>query len=317
MIKRTSSMDSTPPNVIGLSPNTMPKISQDLRNSYGTNWTKANVSVLFEWISIASYNIRCLEMATNYYRKQLRANIIIGLVLATASGTINTAETVFMNGVSTSTTLVLNIILIVMAFTIAIMTGYIKIYQVQENLEHSIKVKQEWIVFSADIASELQLPTQLRRDALWIIIKNKNIYLELLKTNLEIPECIIRQARKDFKEETKLNMDVSSLPRILIDIGVQEMRDLEIDNKDDRISSVAKKQLKHLATFQPKGSAVSLAAIIEEERKLNKLELEVKKELKPTLREALSTSSVKSDHQVVTLNMDDSPTHPHLEVRPA
>ena len=312
MMKRTSSMDSTPPNVIGLSPNAMPKISQDLRNSYGTNWTKANVSVLFEWISIASYNIRCLEMATNHYRKQLRANIIIGLVLATASGTINTAEAVFMNGVSTNTSL----ILIVMAFTIAIMTGYIKVYQVQENLEHSIKVKQEWIVFSADIASELQLPTQLRRDALWIIIKNKNIYLELLKTNLEIPECIIRQARKDFKEETKLNMDVSSLPRILIDIGVQEMRDLEIDNKEDRISSVAQKQLKHLSTFHPKGSVASLAAIIEEEQKLNKLELEAKKQLKPTLREALSSSSVRSEHQVVTLNMDDSPTHPHLEVHP-
>jgi hypothetical protein len=111
-------------------------------------------------------------------------------------------------------------------------------------------------------------------------------------------------------------MDVSSLPRILIDIGVQEMRDLEIDNKEDRISSVAQKQLKHLSTFQPKGSAASLAAIIEEEQKLNKLELEAKKELKPTLREALSSSSVRSEHQVVTLNMDDSPTHPHLEVHP-
>ena len=46
----------------GQSP-TMPTPSLDLRKSYGTNWTKSNVSVLFEWVTIAAYNIRCLELA--------------------------------------------------------------------------------------------------------------------------------------------------------------------------------------------------------------------------------------------------------------
>jgi hypothetical protein len=244
-MNRKTSWDQSPPGE-------SPKLTQDLRKSYGTNWTKGNVSVLFEWISIASYNIRCLEMATAYYRKKLRMNTILGLVLATLSGTIATTQATFSSSVPNNITITLNVFFIIMSFTIAITTGYIKVYHIQENLEENIKIKQNWIVFSTEIASELQLPTELRRDALWMIIKNKNIYLELLKMNMEIPACIAAQARKDFREETKLNMEVSSLPRILIDISLQEMRDLDIENKDDRLTSVATKQLKHYSSLAQK-----------------------------------------------------------------
>jgi len=286
----------------GQSP-TMPAPSLDLRKSYGTNWTKSNVSVLFEWVTIAAYNIRCLELAITHYRRKIRANTILGIVLSTLSGTIATAQAGFPNSVGVNLTIILNTIFIVMSFSIAIMTGYIKIYQIQENLELNIKAKQDWISFSADIASELQLPIELRKDALWMIIKNKNIYLDLLKTNLEIPVCITRQAQKDLKTETKLNMDVSSLPRILMDIAIQEMRDISIDVKEDRISSVVQKQLTHLVT-QPTDAAAwksktQLDAILEADEKADS-----------------SLGSVKDVHQVVTLDMSGSPTHPHLEVRP-
>jgi hypothetical protein len=292
----------------GQSP-TMPAPSLDLRKSYGTNWTKSNVSVLFEWVTIAAYNIRCLELAITHYRRKIRANTILGIVLSTLSGTIATAQAGFPNSVGVNLTIILNTIFIVMSFSIAIMTGYIKIYQIQENLELNIKAKQDWISFSADIASELQLPIELRKDALWMIIKNKNIYLDLLKTNLEIPVCITRQAQKDLKTETKLNMDVSSLPRILMDIAIQEMRDISIDVKEDRISSVVQKQLTHLVT-QPTDAAAwksktQLDAILEADG--NELMDE---------KADSSLGSVKSVHQVVTLDMSSSPTHPHLEVRP-
>jgi len=286
---------------------TMPAPSLDLRKSYGTNWTKSNVSVLFEWVTIAAYNIRCLELAIVHYRRKIRMNTILGLVLSTLSGTIATAQAGFPNSVTVNLTIILNVIFIVMTFSIAIMTGYIKIYQIQENLELNIKAKQDWISFSADIASELQLPIELRKDALWMIIKNKNIYLDLLKTNLEIPNYIGKRAQQEMKTEIKLNMDVSSLPRILMDIAVQEMRDISVDNKEDRISSVVQKQLTHLVT-QPTDSLAwktktQLEAILEENELMDE---------KPET----SLGSVKSEHQVVTLNMDDSPTHPHLEVHP-
>jgi hypothetical protein len=294
---------------IGHSP-TMPAPSLDLRKSYGTNWTKSNVSVLFEWVTIAAYNIRCLELAIIHYRRKIRMNTILGLVLSTMSGTIATAQAGFPNSVTVQLTIILNVIFIVMTFSIAIMTGYIKIYQIQENLELNIKAKQDWISFSADIASELQLPIELRKDALWMIIKNKNIYLDLLKTNLEIPVCITRQAQTDLKTETKLNMDVSSLPRILMDIAIQEMRDISVDNKEDRISSVVQKQLTHLVS-QPTDSTAwkiktPLDAIVEAN------ELVDENNEKPES----SIGSVKDVHQVVTLDMSGSPTHPHLELHP-
>jgi len=293
----------------GQSP-TMPAPSLDLRKSYGTNWTKSNVSVLFEWVTIAAYNIRCLELAIAHYRRKIRANTILGIVLSTLSGTIATAQAGFPNSVTVNLTIILNVIFIVMTFSIAIMTGYIKIYQIQENLELNIKAKQDWISFSADIASELQLPIELRKDALWMIIKNKNIYLDLLKTNLEIPVGVTRQAQKDLKTETKLDMDVSSLPRILMDIAIQEMRDISVDNKEDRISSVVQKQLTHLVT-QPADSLAwktktQLDSILEAN------ELIDEKHEKPES----SKGSVKDVHQVVTLDMSGSPTHPHLELRP-
>ena len=290
----------------GQSP-TMPTPSLDLRKSYGTNWTKSNVSVLFEWVTIAAYNIRCLELAIGHYRRKIRANTILGLVLSTMSGTIATAQAGFPNSVTVNLTIILNVIFIVMTFTIAIMTGYIKIYQIQEHLELNIKAKQDWISFSADIASELQLPIELRKDALWMIIKNKNIYLDLLKTNLEIPVCITRQAQTDLKTETKLNMDVSSLPRILMDIAIQEMRDISVDNKEDRISSVVQKQLTHLVT-QPTDSLAWKT----------KTQLEAILEANELIDEKLESSigSVKDVHQVVTLDMSGSPTHPHLELHP-
>ena len=212
--------------------------NQDLRKSYGTNWTPANVSVLFEWITIAAYNIRCLDLATKYYRGRIRINTICGLVLSTLGGTVATIQSVLPSEISITPVIVLNIALIIISFTIAIMAGYIQVYQIQENLLDNIKTQHDWISFSTELASELQLPVELRKDALWIIIKNKNIYIDLLKINLEIPAHISHQAQKDFKSDTKLNLDASSISRILIDIALQEMKDIDINNKENIINAI-------------------------------------------------------------------------------
>ena len=102
-------------------------------------------------------------------------------------------------------------------------------------------------------------------------------------------------------------MDVSSLPRILMDIAIQEMRDISVDNKEDRISSVVQKQLTHFVTQPADSSAwktkVQLDAISEANELIDE---------KPEN----SVGSVKDVHQIVTLDMSGSPTHPHLELHP-
>lgn len=208
----------------------------DLARVYGTNWTKTNVSTLFEWMSIAAFNIRCLEIASKHYRSIIRNHTIFGLVLSTLSGTISVST--FGLETDPIASNVLKGIFAFFSFAIAVYTGYIKVYQIQERLEQFIRIKQDWTVFSTSLASELQLPIELRRDALWLIIKNKNVYLDLLKIDVEIPEKIKKIAENELPHPKDLHLDVSTLPRIIMDIGSQELNDLSSTNmrNKDRFS---------------------------------------------------------------------------------
>ena len=126
-----------------------------------------------------------------------------------------------------------------MTFSIAIFTGAIKIYQVQERLEEYIKMKQEWITFSAGIASELQLPIKLRHDALYIIIKNKAKYLDLLKIETEIPESIKNKVQTKMKE---YNMkDGITLSQIIL--GIVKDEEYRINNEENKLNDNIKKEI--------------------------------------------------------------------------
>ena len=210
-----------------------PNHTVDLQRSYGSNWTKTNVNTLFEWITLGAFYIKCLDMSTRQHRSILRNWTIVGLCLSTLCGTIALAQfTIKDNQVASD---VLNGIFALFTFSIAVFTGYLKVYQIQERLEAYIRLKQEWIVFSTAIASELQLPIELRRDAVYLIIKNKNQYLNLLKVDLEIADSIKKKAIKDLPNAESMRLDLSTLPRIIMDIGLQEMQDLNsagIRNKD-------------------------------------------------------------------------------------
>ena len=214
--------------------------STDLAKSYGSNWTKTNVQTLFEWLAIAAYNIKALELSILYYRGILRRSTIYGLFVSTLSGTLSVADYNLTSGSMTSN--VFKYAFTALTFTIAIFTAYLKVYQIQEQLEHFIKMKQDWIVFSTVIASELQLPTELRRDALFIIMKHKNTYLDLLKVDVEIMSSIKTKAMAEITFPKELNMHVSTLPEIILDIGTQEYHDFTTSSAraKDRFTSPTK-----------------------------------------------------------------------------
>ena len=151
---------------------------------------------------MASYNIECLERSIHYCRNIIRGNIILGLILSTASGTISIAQ---FGPIGKTNSLILNILFTCMTFIIAINTGRIKIYQIQERLEQFIKVKQEWISFVTIIATELQLPVKLRQDALYLISNYKAKYLELLKSDCEIPDIIRHEMEKKVAQDMAKN----------------------------------------------------------------------------------------------------------------
>ena len=156
------------------------------------NWSGANLETLSQWIQISCLQIEVLDLAIKYFRSIVRKNVLLGLVFSTASGSLSLSQM----GLGEQR-IVYNAIFTVMSFSIAIFTGLIKIYQIQERLEEIIQLKQEWIGFSVVITTEVQLPVGERTLALDLISKNKNKYLDLLKHDVDIPNFIKKQANKN------------------------------------------------------------------------------------------------------------------------
>jgi hypothetical protein len=168
-------------------------------NHNGENWDETNLETLSEWVQIGSLQIETLDLGIKKYRSFIRQNVVLGLILSTASGSISISQLS-----STQQQFILNVFFTIMSFSIAILTGLIKIYQIQERLEEYIQLKQEWIVFCVNITSEIQLPVSQRRDALKIIKDNKSKYLDLLKMDIDIGTSIKEKALENLYDDTKL-----------------------------------------------------------------------------------------------------------------
>lgn len=169
----------------------------------GETWTMENIDTLIQWNNIAAYNIASLEKSITHYQKIMRWNVILGLILSTSSGALSAAR--FGLDSYKQMSIVFNSIFTFMAFSITVFTGGIKVYQIQENLEIFIRIKQEWINFATLLVSEFQLPVLERADALTLIKNNKSKYLDLMKTNIDIPEWIKNQVEKELQNKTKNN----------------------------------------------------------------------------------------------------------------
>jgi hypothetical protein len=166
-----------------------------VQKTLGTNWTVENAATISQWMYIGAFQIKLLEATIDAQRVCIRANAITGIILSTLTGTLSVTTL----GISDSNNVygtVTSIIFALFSFTIAIFTGYIKIYQIQETLEECIKTKQDWITFTSTITSELQLPLHLRRDALFLLIKHKDAYLDLIKRDIDISENAIRKVER-------------------------------------------------------------------------------------------------------------------------
>jgi hypothetical protein len=211
--------------------NPTPRFSE-LSRSYGSNWTRANVNTLFDWINIAAFNIRCLELCIDMHRRVLRYQMILSMVLSTSSGTLGVSQFGFSG--SETVDFWIRVVFTAFSFMIAIGSGALKVYQIQERLESAIRLKNDWTVFSTSIASELQLPIELRHDALYTIDKYKNKYLDLLKTELDVTDAIKKQVARELPLPAGMSFDILSLSRILMDICISEMNDFKSSNVRNR-----------------------------------------------------------------------------------
>jgi hypothetical protein len=107
--------------------------------------------------------------------------------------------------------------------------GYLKIYQIQEKMETTIRLQQEWTVFGSKITSEMQLPENLRKDALFLIIRMKETYFELIKSQVEISKKIMRRVAY----RNGLNVG---------DLGLPEIFERVIKGEAMRLSTIVKSE---------------------------------------------------------------------------
>jgi len=180
---------------------------EDYKDYNDKKWTTDNIKTLVQWNCIAAYNIEVLDMSITMYQKYMRWNVIFGLIMSTSSGAISASR--FGAGSNNNLVMSFNYVFTFMAFSIAVFTGAIKIYQVQENLETFIRVKQEWINFSTLLVAEFQLPLTERQDAVTLIKNNKGKYLDLLKTPINVPKRIREYGEDRIKKSTRKALDQS------------------------------------------------------------------------------------------------------------
>ena len=180
---------------------------EDYKDYNDKKWTTDNIKTLVQWNCIAAYNIEVLDMSISMYQKYMRWNVIFGLIMSTSSGAISASR--FGTNSNNNLVMSFNYIFTFMAFSIAVFTGAIKIYQVQENLETFIRVKQEWINFSTLLVAEFQLPLTERQDAVTLIKNNKGKYLDLLKTPINVPKRIREYGEDRIKKSTRKALDQS------------------------------------------------------------------------------------------------------------
>jgi uncharacterized membrane protein (DUF441 family) len=214
----------------------------DKNRSIGSHWTPSNLTTLIEWLWTSIYIIECLEISIISSRNTLRYNTILGLVLSTLTGTLNITQFNLIDDYYVNLTI--KILLTLMAFAIAVNTGRIKIYQYQESLEDYIRIKQEWIQFAVNIAAELQLPIDLRQDALYIIENYKGKYLDLLKAESEISERVKDRIKKMMEyDDVKFNHLIQKYNYI--------MDQMEEDKNVDINKLIQEYDQQHLPEQQP------------------------------------------------------------------
>jgi hypothetical protein len=159
----------------------------------GANWTQENVQTLMQWVHISAIYLEIMSEATQHYKTLLRRHSVLNLILSTLAGTASLSQFSINEESNPTLTLLLKGFFTVMSFIISISVGYLKIYQIQEKMETTIRLQQEWTVFGSKITSEMQLPENLRKDALYLLIRMKETYFELIKSQVEISKKIMRR----------------------------------------------------------------------------------------------------------------------------
>lgn len=257
----------------------------------GQGWEDPNnMKILTEWIHYAAVYLDILSEATEGYKKTLRLNTIINLIVSTLASTISVSTFNTNEENSPRTALALKIVFTILTFTLTIAAGYIKVYQIQEKLENSLRLKQEWALFGSKISSEMQLPLILRKNAIFLISTMKGTYLDLVKSDMGIKKDIIRRmaARSGLKED---DLTLSELFERIIKNEVYRLQDDAVESPymDRKLTDLAESY--GLETPQVRRQSRSMAQMKDDIEAVNGVSISVEP---PTTFEPEQLNKIKA-----------------------
>ena len=160
------------------------------KKGFGTDWYSGNIITLAEWLNIASLYILILDKEITYYKNLVNNNIFIGLLFSTITSTISLSQLSLSEIDYPNLTLSLKIIFTFTSIFTTVATGYIKINNVQSNLDICLEYYKQWNSFASEISGQFQLPIPIRKNALSIIIRLKSDFKELFTTRLPLTNSI-------------------------------------------------------------------------------------------------------------------------------
>jgi hypothetical protein len=191
-------------------------------------------------VTIGSYTIEALDISIEWCRGVIRNATILGIACSTASGSISVLN------YGSSGTLVLNVLFTVLSFIVAVNSSRVKIFQIQERMEQCMKMRYEWSNFVTNLATELQMPRDIRQEARKLLEDNRTKYMDLLKMDCEMPYFAKHRVKVQMKNRKLKNEHHMALIRnhglslsdITFDIATVEGESIQVEVDDTLVDSV-------------------------------------------------------------------------------
>ena len=165
----------------------------DFKFKRGENWTEENIKTLTQWAHIAAMSCDLYNESTIYYRNLMRRNTVFNLIVSSFAGIASLSQFSIDPQTNEILSFLLKGFFSLASILVALNSGFLKIYEVQERLEGSIRLQNAWTQFGSRLSSEMQLPVALRKDALYMIVKLKETYHELIKDQIQVNRNILRK----------------------------------------------------------------------------------------------------------------------------
>lgn len=174
-------------------------------------WNISNTENIVNWISHCNLNILLLNSYLTSLKNILRINTLWSLVISSVTSTISVTQFTISDVSEPSLSLAIKIAIFITSIFTSLLTGYIKVEKIQENIEIIEEHKSKWSNLMFSLLSEIQVPIDLRNPADKIIIEKREEFNLISSKNLEIPSSVREQVSKflienRYNEKTKNNI---------------------------------------------------------------------------------------------------------------